>query len=116
MKARNKVVAGDFKGEVVCGNEILEPYITIGFFKKYKINKDTVESFEVINAETVSGASSGIARGAVGAALVGPVGMLAGATAKGSGVYMVAIKFKDGKNSLIEVETKRYKAIIETLF
>ena len=48
--------------------------------------------------------------------MLGPVGLLAGLSAKNKGIYTVAIKFKDGKNSLLEVDDKFYKALIKTMF
>jgi hypothetical protein len=77
----------------------------------------TVESYELITDEHRKSAKSGIARGLVGGALLGPVGMLAGGmSAKSKGIYQVAIQFKDGKRSLLEVDDKIYKAIIQACF
>lgn len=43
--------------------------------------------------------------------------MVAGAvSAKNKGIYQVAIQFTDGKKSLIEVDDKIYKAIIQKCF
>ncbi len=77
----------------------------------------TVESYELITDEHRKSAKSGIARGLVGGALLGPVGILAGGmSAKSKGIYQVAIQFKDGKRSLLEVDDKIYKAIIQACF
>lgn len=77
----------------------------------------TVESYELITDEHRKSAKSGIARGLVGGALLGPVGMLAGGmSAKSKGIYKIAIQFKDGKRSLLEVDDKIYKAIIQACF
>ncbi len=77
----------------------------------------TVESYELITDEHRKSAKSGIARGLVGGALLGPVGILAGGmSAKSKGIYQVPIQFKDGKRSLLEVDDKIYKAIIQACF
>ncbi|AWO73868.1 hypothetical protein C1N76_04305 [Geobacillus thermoleovorans] len=55
-------------------------------------------------------------RGLVGSFLLGPVGLLAGLSAKTKGVHVVAIKFKDGKKSLLEVNEKIYAALMKNLF
>lgn len=48
----------------------------------------TIESYELITDEHRKSAKSGIARGLVGGALLGPVGMLAGGmSAKSKGIY-----------------------------
>lgn len=77
----------------------------------------TVESYELITDEHRKSAKCRIARGLVGGALLGPVGILAGGmSAKSKGIYQVAIQFKDGKRSLLEVDDKIYKAIIQACF
>ena len=53
----------------------------------------------------------------MGGALLGPVGLLAGGlSAKNKGAYQIALAFKDGKRSLIEVDDKIYKALVASLF
>ena len=49
-------------------------------------------------------------------ALLGSAGLAAGLSAKKNGIYTVAIQFKDGKRSLLEVDDKIYKAIISKTF
>lgn len=115
MGAKNRVVAGDYQGKFLAAsfNKI---YIGVSLGKNLYLNKETVESYEVITDEQRKSAASGIARGAVGAALLGPVGLLAGLSAKNKGTYNIAIKFKDGKNSLVEVDDKIYKILMKALF
>ncbi len=49
--------------------------------------------------------------------MLGPVGAVAGVmSAKNKGTYQIAIKFKNGEKSLIEVDDKIYKAIIQACF
>ena len=111
--ARNQVIAGDYDGRAIAssGSVIV---ISVGVFKTVKLNKKTVETYEVITDEHRKSAASGVVRGIVGGALLGVVGALAGVmTAKDKSVYQVAIKFKDGKHSLIEVDEKIFKAISE---
>lgn len=116
MGAKNKVIAGDYVGNIV-GQALGQPYISTGFAKSINISKANVESYEIITDDHRKSASSGIARGLVGGALLGPVGMLAGSlSAKNKGVYQLAIHFKDGKRSLLEVNDKIYKAIVNACF
>jgi hypothetical protein len=120
MGASNRVIAGDYvdKGLLLVGNE-LSIVLKSNFLKTEKIllNKDTVESYEVITSEHTKNAINGVVRGAVGAALLGPVGLLAGGlSAKNKGVFTIAVKFRDGKNSLIEIDEKMYKALLKATF
>ncbi|MBO1870114.1 hypothetical protein J4O15_03960 [Lachnoanaerobaculum sp. Marseille-Q4761] len=115
-KAKNRVIAGDYTGMVV-GAAAFTPYIITGFVKSFNLDKQTVESYEVITDEHRKSAASGVARGIVGGVLLGPVGMLAGGlSAKSKGIYQIALNFKDGKRSLIEVDDKIYKAIVKSCF
>ena len=85
--------------------------------KEYFLDKETVEAYELITDDHRKSASSGIVRGIVGGALLGPVGLIGGAlSAKNKGIYQVAIQFKDGKRSLIEIDDKLYKLLIQTMF
>lgn len=45
-------------------------------------------------------------RGALGAAVLDPVGILAGLTAKTKGIHMIAIEWQNDDKSLIEVDKK----------
>lgn len=115
MGAKNKVIAGDYLNATVDSTFGNISFIQ-GMKEVAKINKNEVETYDIITDEHRKSASSGIIRGAVGATLLGPVGLLAGLSAKNKGIYTVAIKFKDGKNSLIEINDKVYKNLIKVLF
>lgn len=117
-KAKNKVIAGDYEGKGVgAGGSISPSFIMLGMLKSINIDKENVNSYELITDEHRKSAKSGVARGLVGGALLGPVGMLAGGlSAKSKGIYQVAIEFKDGKKSLLEVDDKIYKSIIKHCF
>lgn len=115
-KAANKVIAGDYSGKAITLTFGV-PNILVSFGKGLTIEKTTVEQYELITDEHRKSATSGVARGIVGGVLLGPVGMLAGGlSAKSKGIYQVAIQFKDGKKSLIEVDDKIYKAVIKLCF
>ena len=98
MGAKNMVIAGDYMGKPITG---------IG---------GVVQIYVDITEDTRKSAASGIARGAVGAALLGPVGLLAGLSAKNKSTVTVAVRFKDGKNSLLEMDDKVYKNFVRAMF
>lgn len=116
--AKNMVIAGDYQGK---GISVLggQPQILVShkWTDNIFIDKAGVDSYEVITEETRKSAASGVARGIVGGALLGPVGMLAGGlSAKNKGTVTLAVQFKDGKKSLLEVDDKIYKAIVQQMF
>lgn len=110
----NSIIAGDYEGHVVQKGP---KGVTISKgFKLIYLTKENVESYEVITEDIRKSAASGVSRGIVGGAILGPVGLLAGLSAKNKGAYQVAIQFKDGKKSLLEINDKVYKQLIKDLF
>lgn len=115
MGAKNMVIAGDYMGKPITGiGGVVQIYVDR---KNYiLLDKFGVDSCDVITEDTRKSAASGIARGAVGAALLGPVGLLAGLSAKNKSTVTVAVRFKDGKNSLLEMDDKVYKNFVRAMF
>lgn len=114
--AKNMILEGDYKGK---GFVILKDKIGINIHplkKPLELNKDNIESYEVITEEHRKSASSGITRGIVGGALLGPVGLLAGLSAKNKGDYNVVVQLKDGKRFMAEIDDKRYKILTRIMF
>lgn len=116
--SKNSVANGDYKDRMVemSGKKVFIRDGNFGFGKKIFINHDTVESYEVLDEQHQKSAASAVGRAAVGGLLLGPVGLLAGVSAKSKGSYYVAVQFKDGKRSLLEVDDKIYKAILSEMF
>lgn len=113
--AKNKVLAGEYEGKQIMG------FVTPGIYFNPKqppleLTKVNVAKYEIITEEHRKSATSGIARGLVGGVLLGPIGLLAGLTAKTKGIHVIALEFNDGKRSLIEVDEKIYKAFIQKMF
>lgn len=116
MSAKNRVIAGDYNGMPITGG-FGQVRLSVSTFKSIVLNSSTVETYEIITDEHRKSAASGVARGIVGGVLLGSVGMLAGAlSAKEKATYHVAIQFKDGKKSLIEVDDKIYNGIVQACF
>lgn len=118
MGAKNMVIAGDYAGRAVGGDGMtvmIQLSLKVG--DVIRLNKNSVESYEVINTEQGRSAVSGFGRGLIGGALLGNAGMMAGVmSAKSKNIYQIAIQFKDGKKSLIEIDDKVYKALVKACF
>ena len=110
-RARNKVIAGDYLGKSV---DIMSAEIFLG--NDVRIKKSEVISYNLVGSEQRKSGSSAVIRGGAGALLLGPVGLLAGLSAKNKGTYLIEMEFQDGTRSLLEVDDKKYKKIIEVLF
>lgn len=113
--AKALIIAGDYTGKTVLTafNDLM---IATSFFKQVVINKDTVQQWEIINEQTRISAVSAIGRGVLGGVLLGPLGLLASFTAKRKGTHHVAIVFKDGKQSLLELDDFSFTLLRKSLW
>ena len=109
--AKNKVLSGDYVDDSV-RIEGLGTQLVFGYGK----DNDLFTTTQVVTEDKVKSASSTMLRAGAGALLLGPVGLLAGVSGKTKGIYNVAILFKDGKKSLIEIDDKHYKVLMKVLF
>ena len=115
MAAKNKVVAGDYEGKPIT-QTFGKIMITAGWMKTVEISKVTVKEYEVIDQDSRKSATSAVGRAFVGGVILGPVGWLAGLSAKNKSSHTLAIEFKDGKKSLVEIDKKLYSLLIKKLF
>lgn len=116
---KNTVIAGDYQKSKIyyrttwSGKKLV---IQAGIFKVVPLDKKTVESYEVIEEESRISGASAIGRAAVGSFFLGNAGLAAGLTAKKRKTRLVAVQFKDGRKSLLEVNDKFYRVLMTTLF
>lgn len=114
-RASNKVIAGDYKGKLV-GGSFGDAFISLTMTKFLNLNKETVSSLTPLDDDSQINVTSAAMRGLVGELVLGPIGLVAAATAKRNGIHIVGIEFKDGKRSVVEVDDKRYKSMISSCF
>ena len=119
MTLKNIVTAGDYKGYIDFKNAKKGLYIygTFGLGKKTFINKETVDHYEVIGEESQTSLGSGVARGIAGAALLGGIGAIAGASSgKKKGLHTVSIIFKDGTKCLCDLDDDMFKHLVTDMY
>lgn len=125
MALKNVVTAGDYMDGEVTSKGKKGLLITVAKTlahplrptQKVFVNKDTVESYEVVMDEADKSVGSGVARGAVGGALFGGIGAIAGASSgKTKSVYTVSIVFKDGKRCLCDLDGNLYKQLVQIMY
>lgn len=115
MSAKNIVIAGDYeKSRLMLTRK--GAVLTVGFLKTIPVNKSVVEGYEVMGQEQQTSVVSAIGRGLAGHFFLGPIGAVAALSAKKKGAHVVAIQFKDGKRSLLELDDKHYKQLMTDLF
>jgi len=115
--AKEKVLSGDYQGMncSICGGKHLS--IWSGDNKtNIQLTKEEAKRYEVLDAEERKSATSGILRAGIGTVALGPIGLAAGLSAKRKDIYTVSIEFWDGKRSLVEINEKSYKRLIQDMF
>ncbi len=107
MSKKNYVIEGKYKNEKIinAGDMLL---LDGGITKRY------VSSYTVID-ETNKDQYS-FWKGALGAALLGGFGAVAGVGGKKKKEYLIAIDWKDGEKSLICINDEYYKVFIKSMF
>lgn len=116
MSARNKVIAGAFEDFEIAVGWKGKGLVIKGFdaIPNIPINKSSVAEYEVISSlQNKSGAET-IVKGALGMAFLGPIGLLAAAGTQGT--HVIAVEFKTGAKSLIEINDVLYKEFVAAMF
>lgn len=109
MKTVNVILEGWGKGkEVYQRKNLLE---VVGVWSLYK---PYVTSYTLINENNKSQYS--FWKGALGVALLGGVGAVAGIGGKKTSEYLIAVEWKNGEKSLICLDDKFYKVFVQSMF
>lgn len=112
MAQINIVLEGKYKNEKITSTSILKiPNAEIG---GYPLSKNTVSSYTVID-ETNKDQYS-FWKGALGVALFGGFGAVAGIGGRNKKEYLIAIEWKDGEKSLILINDEYYKVLVKSMF
>lgn len=113
----SKIVKGYYENVKIKNHLAKAIYIQPELFGKMTfLDKVNIINYEVITEDTVKSGSSAILRGAVGVALLGGVGILAGLSAKNKSTYIIAVEWKSGKKSLLELDHHDYEAFVTSMF
>lgn len=107
----NCVMEGKYKNlKIDFGNSIWikdNPYSRI-------MNKYSISSYTVIDESNKDQYS--VWKGALGVALLGGFGAVAGIGGKKKKEYLIAIEWKDGEKSLICLDDEAYKTFVRSMF
>jgi len=113
----SKILEGYYKDKKIKNNISKFLYINPVSIKETKLlTKENIDKYEVITEDVVKSASSTLIRGIGGSLLLGGVGLLAGLSAKNKGKYIIAIEWKNGERSLLELDDIDYKVFIRSNF
>lgn len=96
--AQNKVIYGYLSGHRIIVDMncpfIVQSGNALTGAHGWIVAKPDVEDYEVLSEDKVRSGTSTILRGAAGAAILGPVGLLAAASGKKNGIYCVNADMK----------------------
>lgn len=114
-----KLLAGSFGTgtATLAGRAITVPRPDLGVFKSEQVHFPMIASVEVATEESVKRVGGTIGWGVAGAALLGPVGLLAGLLAGGRGkdVTFVA-EMKDGRRFMGTTDAGTFKKLAAAAF
>lgn len=113
----SRVISGEYKDRGVLTTLKGVAYINCKHNQKIMLTPENVASYELLNVDNNKSFTSGVVRGAIGGAIAGGTGALAGVnSAKSNDSFKIKIIFKDKKASLLEVDKSTYNAIINQCF
>lgn len=105
----NYVLEGKYKNRKILGGSTLDIDVELE-----PLNKRYISSYTVID-ETNKDQYS-FWKGALGVALLGGVGAIAGINGKNKKEYLIAIEWKSGERSLILIDDEYYKVFVKSMF
>ena len=123
-----KTIAGDFQNDVKVHAFVVDKFhmqlpakgMLSAIFGKPKIERipvSEIEELETASEENVKRIGGTVGWGVAGAALLGPVGLLAGLLLGGKGKEVVIVcKLKDGRKFLAVVDSGTYQKIQAAMF
>lgn len=109
----NYVAEGKYKNEKISGYKEISVN-TSEYIGGRSLSKKQVSSYTIID-ETNKDQYS-FWKGALGVALLGGFGAVAGLGGKKKKEYLIAIEWKDGEKSLICIDDEYYKVFVKSMF
>lgn len=106
---KNYVVEGKYKNRKILGGSSLDIDVELQPLNKYYISSYTV--IDESNKDQYS-----FWKGALGVALFGGLGAIAGVNGKKKKEYLIAVEWKDGEKSLISLDDEYYKVFVKSNF
>jgi hypothetical protein len=106
---KNYVVEGKYKNRKILGGSSLDIDVEL-----QPLSKRYISSYTVIDESNKDQYS--FWKGALGVALFGGLGAIAGVNGKKKKEYLIAVEWKDGEKSLISLDDEYYKVFVKSNF
>ncbi len=114
MSQINSILEGKYKNKKIIDTSILKISNAEINGSNYPLSKFTISSYTVMNESNKDQYS--FWKGALGVALFGGIGAVAGIGGKNKKEYLIAIEWKDGEKSLILINDEYYKVFVKSMF
>lgn len=108
-----RVVSGAYEGSAIRVS-FSGPILVKSFSDDIPLNRHTIRDYQIVGVSEKR--SGSLFRAAVGTAIAGPVGAIAGVVGGKHAIYQLAITFSTGARSLLEVDDEIYRAIVKEMF
>ena len=116
MQQINSILEGKYKNEKIkCfSDSIYLPNIDHGYY----MTKNHIYSYTILDENSKNSSEYSFWKGALGVALFGSFGAVAGigGKKKTSKEYLISIEWKSGEKSLILLDDEYYKVFIKSMF
>lgn len=112
------VIQGDYKHWRVVNHKKYENLFLEGYSEFKELSRDNIKKYDTVHIEYKKSSIDIIIRIIIGGCLVGIIGVLAGFTASNTyeAYRLVSIEFEDGKKSLIKMNKKEFRYLLESIY
>ena len=107
---KNTVIKGDYKNWYLSIHKEMDKLILEGINDNIEISNNIIIDYDIKYTE--------FKRIIIGVLLIGPIGILAGFTANKSFISyrLISIEFKNGNKSLVKIDNRTFKYLVEKVY
>ena len=109
---KNTVIKGDYKNWYLSIHKEMDKLILEGINDNIEISNNTIIDYDIKYTEFKRDIIDIVIRIIIGVLLIGPIGILAGFTAN----RLISIEFKNGNKSLVKIDNRTFKYLVEKVY
>ena len=115
---KKTVIKGDYKNWYLSIHKEMDKLILEGINDNIEISNNTIIDYDIKYTEFKRDIIDIVIRIIIGVLLIGPIGILAGFTANKSFISyrLISIEFKNGNKSLVKIDNRTFKYLVEKVY
>ena len=115
---KNTVIKGDYKNWYLSIHKEMDKLILEGINDNIEISNNTIIDYDIKYTEFKRDIIDIVIRIIIGVLLIGPIGILAGFTANKSFISyrLISIEIKNGNKSLVKIDNRTFKYLVEKVY